>query len=65
LVDWNVLSINKGVTINIDSNGDGIFDETVSSGVIYTTYPWDVNSDGVVDIQDLSIVSKHFGEKYK
>jgi len=62
VVDWNALSINKGVTINIDSNGDGNFDKTVSSGAIYTLYPWDVNSDGIVDIQDFSIVSKHFGE---
>jgi len=61
-VDWNALSINEGVTINIDSNGDGNFEKTVNSGAIYTLYPWDVNSDGVVDNLDLSIVIKHFGE---
>jgi len=61
-IDWSNLSINEGATINIDSNGDGNFDKTVNSGAIYTLYPWDVNSDGVVDDLDLSIVIKHFGE---
>ena len=27
--------------------------------------PWDVNDDGVVDIFDLMLVSKHFGEDYR
>jgi hypothetical protein len=25
--------------------------------------PWDVNQDGIVDISDLVIVGKHFGER--
>jgi predicted secreted protein len=61
-IDWSNLSINEGVTINIDSDGNGDFEKTVNTGASYTIYPWDVNYDGVVDIQDLSIVIKHFGE---
>ncbi|MCX6719307.1 MAG: choice-of-anchor D domain-containing protein [Candidatus Taylorbacteria bacterium] len=61
-VDWNALSKDKGVTINIDSNGDGKIDETVNSGVSFIGYNCDVNSDGVVNILDLVIVVKSFGK---
>lgn len=61
-VDWDALSNNKGVTINIDSNGDGKIDETINSGASFTEYNCDVNSDGAVNILDLVIVSKYFGK---
>jgi len=61
-VDWNALSKDKGVTINIDSNGDGKIDETINSGASFTEYNCDVNSDGVVNILDLVIVGKSFGK---
>jgi hypothetical protein len=61
-VDWDALSNDKGVTINIDSNGDGKFDETINSGANFTEYNCDINSDGVVNILDLVIVSKSFGK---
>jgi hypothetical protein len=54
----------------LDKNADGIAEETrppdsiVSADkvIILEDHPWDVNSDGVVDAQDMSIVIKHFGE---
>jgi WD40 repeat protein len=65
-VDWEALSKGeKGVTIQLDSDGDGRFEETISAGATFTTekeLPWDINSDGIVDISDLTIVAKHFGE---
>ena len=61
-VDWNALSNDKGVTINIDSNGDGKIDETVNSGASFIGYNCDVNSDGIVNILDLVIVVKSFGK---
>jgi hypothetical protein len=61
-VDWNALSNDKGVTINIDSNGDGNIDETVNSGASFIGYNCDVNSDGIVNILDLVIVGKSFGK---
>jgi len=61
-VDWNALSNDTGVTINIDSNGDGKIDETINSGASFIGYNCDVNSDGVVNILDLVIISKNFGK---
>jgi hypothetical protein len=61
-IDWDALSNDKGVTINIDSNGDGKFEETINSGASFIAYNCDVNSDGVVNILDLVIVGKYFGK---
>jgi len=52
----------EGVTINIDSNGDGKIDETVNSGASFTAYDYDINSDGTFNILDLIIVSRYFGK---
>ena len=66
-VDWVVLSEgNQGVTVQMDSDGDGTFEKTITTGATLTTekeYSWDINSDGMVDIFDFTIVGKHFGEE--
>lgn len=57
-------------TMSVDNNGDGVIEEerlpdsVVSTDEVLTVEerPWDVNSDGVVDILDLKIVVEHFGE---
>ncbi|MBM3241061.1 hypothetical protein FJZ31_32660 [Candidatus Poribacteria bacterium] len=65
-IDWVTLSQGeKGVTVQMDSDGDGTFEETINTGATFTAekeHPWDVNSDGIVDISDLVIVGQHFGE---
>ncbi len=35
-IDWDMLSNNEGVKIDIDKNGDGIFDESIESGKHFT-----------------------------
>ncbi|MGQ9610825.1 MAG: peptidoglycan-binding protein [bacterium] len=32
IIDWGIISDNKGVKIDIDKNGDGIFDESIEAG---------------------------------
>lgn len=65
-IDWVTLSQGeKGVTVQMDSDGDGTFEETINTGATFTAekeHPWDVNSDGIVDILDLVFVGQHFGE---
>ncbi len=66
-IDWDVLSKGeKGVTVQMDSDGDGTFEETLYTGATFIAseeeHPWDINSDGTVDIFDLIIVGKHLGE---
>jgi cell wall-associated NlpC family hydrolase len=65
-IDWKMLSQGeKGVTVQMDSDGDGTFEKTINTGTTFTVeeeHPWDVNSDGIVDISDLEIVGQHFGE---
>jgi WD40 repeat protein len=62
-IDWDSLaSGKKGVTVSIDSNGDGKFEETINTGASFTENNCDVNMDGVVNILDLVIVSKSFGK---
>jgi len=62
-IDWDSLaSGKKGVTVSMDSNGDGKFEETINTGASFTEYNCDVNSDGIVNILDLVIVSKYFGK---
>jgi len=62
-INWDALSTGgEGVTINKDSNGDGKFEETINTGANFTEYNCDVNSDGIVNILDLVIVSKYLGK---
>jgi len=65
-VDWDALKEGEeAVTVKIDSDGDGTFEETINTGATFTAkeeHPWDINSDGIVDISDLVIVEQHFGE---
>ncbi|HIE30221.1 TPA: hypothetical protein EYP66_23405 [Candidatus Poribacteria bacterium] len=65
-VDWDALSKSEGkegVAVKMDSDGDGTFEETVNTGATFTPErPWDVNSDGEINISDLVLVGKHFGE---
>lgn len=54
-------------TMKIDYDGDGTVDEEKSCKIAeeiktIEAYPWDINSDGIVDISDLVIVGQHFGE---
>ncbi|MBC8273752.1 MAG: PKD domain-containing protein [Chloroflexi bacterium] len=66
-VDWDALSEGEAeaVTVQMDSDGDGTFEEIINTGATFTPVkerPWDVNSDGTVDMFDLIIVGKHLGE---
>ncbi|MFQ6043364.1 MAG: cohesin domain-containing protein, partial [Candidatus Poribacteria bacterium] len=77
-VDFEVRADAKGespLTLSdvelFDENGDDISVETVNGKVTVVKetekrYPaWDVNDDGLVDILDLVLVGKHFGEDYR
>ncbi|HIE28892.1 TPA: hypothetical protein EYP66_16580, partial [Candidatus Poribacteria bacterium] len=77
-VDFEVRADAKGespLTLSdvelFDENGNDISVETVNGKVTVVKeaekrYPaWDVNDDGVVDILDLVLVGKHFGEDYR
>jgi len=66
-VDWDALSEGEeeAVTVQMDSDGDGAFEEIINTGATFTPVterPWDVNSDGTVDISDLVVVGQYFGE---
>ncbi|MEW6214840.1 MAG: hypothetical protein AB1478_06505, partial [Nitrospirota bacterium] len=64
-IDWDVLSQNKeGVTVQVDSDGDGIFEQTIVSDneltqdefITATAIPGDFDKDGDVDQNDLNIL---------
>lgn len=67
-IDWAALSQGeKGVTIQVDSNGDGTFEHTFISGSELTrnefmTVLCDVNCDGEVDVKDIGLAARAFGE---
>ena len=46
--------------MQIDANGDGAFEQIIT-GDRGKTVPWDLNSDGIIDISDLIIVAGAFG----
>jgi len=68
LIDFDINNPKFGMSL--DKNADGIAEEIISPNSIVNAdkiliaedHPWDVNSDGVIDDQDMSIVIKHFGE---
>jgi hypothetical protein len=71
-VDWNALSQGqKGVTVMVDSNGDKICESVLTSGPDLNStqfsagnaHPTDINGDGRVDIQDVTMVAIAFGSK--
>jgi chitodextrinase len=62
-IDWNALSQGEeGVTIQIDSDGDGEFEQTITTGETFTgteiTQEGDVNRDGVIDLADIVLIAR-------
>jgi len=47
----------------LDSKGSQIDDVTIEDATIKTFCPWDVNDDEEVDISDLVLVGRHFGDE--
>jgi len=66
-IDWTALSLGEeGVTVQVDSDGDGVFEHTFASDSELTRSEYlaalgDLNGDGKVDMRDLSIVALAFG----
>jgi len=66
-INWTALSLGEeGVTVMVDSDGDGVFERTFASDseLIRSEYLaalGDLNGDGKVDMRDLSIVASAFG----
>jgi hypothetical protein len=48
------------VTITVDSDGDGMFEHVFTSGSKLTHMPGDISSDGIVDMQDISLMIDAF-----
>jgi ABC-type transport system substrate-binding protein len=70
-IDWDALSQGEeGVTVMVDSDGDGVFEHiftsdselTQSEFLAETTLLGDLNGDGKIDIRDIAIVARAFGE---
>ena len=66
-IDWNALSQGEeGVTVEVDSNGDGVFEHTFTSDSElshseFMRYFADLNKDGIVNIMDIGIVARAYG----
>jgi hypothetical protein len=70
-IDWNSLSLGEeGVTVQVDSDGDGVPEHTFTSGSEltqneYMTVLCDVNGDRKVDMNDVALAARAFGETPK
>lgn len=71
LIDWVALSKGeKGVTVEIDSDGDGMFERDITAGAalardqfMFAARAADMNRDGVVNVLDITLVAVAFGSK--
>jgi len=62
---WDTTTVNDGtykLAITVRDAQSSTTDYTEDTFTINNSSPWDVNNDGVVDISDLVLVGKHFGE---
>jgi hypothetical protein len=63
-VDWDALSVGEeGVTVQVDSDGDGEPEHTFTSGSELTHFPGDVSMDGQVNILDVVVAANAFGSR--
>jgi len=68
-IDWEALSLGEeGVTVRIDSDGDGTFEQTViADGELtrdeFLLHLADVNDDGIVNIVDGVVIGVAFGSR--
>lgn len=66
-IEWGTLSQGEeGVTVQVDSDGDGVFERTFASDSELTRSEYlaalgDLNGDGVVDINDIAVAGLAFG----
>ena len=70
-VNWTALDEGKtGVTFQIDSNSDGTFETNLTTGLTLTQNElmqaetirkMDINTDGIVNIQDITLVALAYG----
>jgi len=70
-IDWNALSLGgKGVTVQVDSDGDLKFEHNFTSDreltrteyLIEVRMPGDLNMDRKVDLKDIALAARAFGE---
>jgi hypothetical protein len=62
---WDTTTVSDGkykLAITVRDAQSSTTDYTEGVFTINNSHPWDVNNDGVVDIGDLVLVGKHFGE---
>jgi parallel beta-helix repeat protein len=68
-VNWTALSLGEeGVAVQVDSNGDHVFEHTFTSDSEltqseYITVLCDVNCDSIVDISDVALAARAFGSR--
>jgi hypothetical protein len=65
-IDWAILSQGgEGITVQVDSDGDGVFEHTLTSDSElthdeFTRALCDVNGDGSIDMADISLLIEAF-----
>lgn len=65
-ITWNTNGFNGNYTISANAThlpGEtDLADNTYSDGIVTVRWPYDVNGDGYVGIDDIVLVAEHFGE---